>query len=940
MSDFRSFNQINIPNDIQEIFSKHTLEEYDNIKNYEHIPIKNLIKGVKKGINDTAVTDDLIKFENNIINKYLTNIITIPKKSIEFNVIQTSIHILLNFFDKDDNINLIIGNRLNHITPLLHLNKHYKNVLTDISVFNSNHSSGIIEKENDVLDNLKSIKHIRKYYGHFNYPIDKFHDLSADLPKSTYDNIIIQYPTNPKQKTAINFYFVFPKLFAELILGLSCLKNEGNLYIYFELSYPLKSFKQMLDLIVRSFKYVMIEPLNNEMIGLKCQCYDNFYFLSLEKDYWKKIEKFDNYSYINNKLNIENIIEIYKDIFYDNSKFNMSEITLLTKTKKKSKTKSNSTSNSKSNTKSKSITKYKSKHLKKSEEFKILYMFDNIQPKIYTKTDNLIKIITTMFINYHTKLNHYINIYLPLSVQSLNDMFMKEVVVKFRNLIELLIDSNFMLGREYVNLSYQMQNNYLADVFILSNNISFEIIDYGKIQYKSKTKTKTKSISKSISKTKSLPTLGFNINNFLESAKSNNTKSMDYDTTLFSSISTTKKSKRYSFDKRYGFHNLLKHTDTTGHYYDIKPYYNRLETVNKLKQKYELDGTYKYNKDVTRLVEDFKGGIKVYLNDKFKLEYKMSNGFTKLWEIYHIFKLLPNKGTVRTFHFAEAPGQFIWATSRFLNKRLPGNNKHLWKANSLNPKNETVIKQYGNVFNDVYGFMRRNPDNWLWGEDDTGDIMKSKNLLWFRKELLKWSNGHQIDCLTGDGGLSSGSDIKLLQQLDYAQLCVVATCCFPGKHCVVKTFTPFINNTEQAVTSSRPYIGMFYIYKLLFRELHLFKPYSSDPTSGEFYIIGKGFLDLDKKYLDMLLERLDNYEEDQAFFSKNSIPDYFLKQYYKFIDTITYYNTRAIERHNFLTICLSGEENNENCKDYLKKSNIETIKDVRYKKWVEMFKFA
>jgi hypothetical protein len=189
-----------------------------------------------------------------------------------------------------------------------------------------------------------------------------------------------------------------------------------------------------------------------------------------------------------------------------------------------------------------------------------------------------------------------------------------------------------------------------------------------------------------------------------------------------------------------------------------------MEIVNKKKIQYEIDGTYKYNKEVLELVEDFKGGIKHYLNKKFNLEHKMSNAFTKLWEIYHIFKILPNKPIIRTFHFAEAPGQFIWTTTRFLQKRIPSFKKHLWKANSLNPKNQKVIQKFGNVFNDVYGFMRSNPNDWLWGADNTGDITVSKNIQWFKKELGLWANGHSIDCLTGDGGLNSASDILLLEK--------------------------------------------------------------------------------------------------------------------------------------------------------------------------------
>ena len=519
----------------------------------------------------------------------------------------------------------------------------------------------------------------------------------------------------------------------------------------------------------------------------------------------------------------------------------------------------------------------------------------------------------------------------PHNNDVLTEIFYKDIIVKFRRVINMLIDSKIIVNREYISFLYGMQNNYLADIFILSNNINFEIIDYNKIKYKSK----TKSISSAKSSSDSFR---FDAGDFLKSSTRKSNLSFNYDDTFKSQLYSSSSKKNTQF-KLKGFNNLLKSINKKDHYFEVTPYYTKLEMVNNTKNKYELDGTYKYSKEVLELVEDFKGGIKHYLNSKYKMEHKMSNAFTKLWEIYHVFKIFQNKHTIRTFHFAEAPGQFIWTTKKFLEKRVPNNKVHLWKANSLNPKNAIVIKQYKSVFDDVYGFMKNNPKNWLWGEDNTGDITKSDNIMSIKRRLMHWTGDNPIDCLTGDGGINSGFDLKLLQILDYAQMCITAACCSPGKHCVVKTFTPFINNTEQAVTTTRLYVDIFYVYKLLFRELHLFKPYSSDPTSGEFYIIGKGFVGIEPEHLKKLLHVLDNFEVNQQLFAKNAIPDYFKQQYFKFVDVMVNYNTKAIERQNFLAKCLSDNVNEYNCKDYLEKSNIDTIKNVRYRKWVEMFKF-
>ena len=100
----------------------------------------------------------------------------------------------------------------------------------------------------------------------------------------------------------------------------------------------------------------------------------------------------------------------------------------------------------------------------------------------------------------------------------MNDIMNERVITQFRSIINSLIEAEIFLNREYVSFLYEMQNNYLSDIFILSNNINFEIINYNRIKYKSDSKSLTE---KSSSK---LMSLGFDAGKFLESEKMSSKK--------------------------------------------------------------------------------------------------------------------------------------------------------------------------------------------------------------------------------------------------------------------------------------------------------------------------------------------------------------------------------------------------------------------------------
>ena len=347
-----------------------------------------------------------------------------------------------------------------------------------------------------------------------------------------------------------------------------------------------------------------------------------------------------------------------------------------------------------------------------------------------------------------------------------------------------------------------------------------------------------------------------------------------------------------------------------------------------------------YNSDITkqiiRVVEDFTRGINHYL----KMPYPISNAFVKLWEIYATFNLFKGKTDIKTFHFCEAPGQFIKCTQYYISKKIKNAN-HTWKANSLNPFNKTVVDKFGaNLFKDHYGLMKNNMDSWVWGADNTGDVTKTANIKWYRELFMK----NPLDLVTGDGGLAvQDNELVVLQKLDYAQFLMTVAVSSRGGSCVIKTFTPFLSTIKESKYASGFFVGLIYLYCHFFETVNLFKPYSSNLASGEFYVIGKKFKGIDETTLNKLYGILDNFKENQTFFNKKEIPDEFTNQIFKFVEKLTELNLHSFEKLNFFMICKL--DNNEDfrketkCMDFLDTKFLDNFLKKRYDMWIEKFDF-
>jgi len=358
---------------------------------------------------------------------------------------------------------------------------------------------------------------------------------------------------------------------------------------------------------------------------------------------------------------------------------------------------------------------------------------------------------------------------------------------------------------------------------------------------------------------------------------------------------------------------------------------------------------------VKKVSEGFARGVAQYVLINFKLPRKTSNAYMKLWELYaSVPQLLPNKKQINVFHLAEAPGQWINCTRHYIETKRHKVEHYNWIANSLNPTHPTNVAKYGkNIFADDYGFLKKYPQKWLFGEDDTGDITKGKNLKWFKEYMNEFkakSGGEGLHLITGDAGMGSGSGIKLvdLQKIDYAQMCMVAICSKKGTNCVIKHFNYLNLSYEKSFEASGFFISYLYIYYLMFDSVRLIKPNTSSPNSGEFYLVGLRFTGLDDSVLNTLIKELDTFKENQCFFKKEEIPEAFTSQVIEFIEKLLELNNKQFDIVNMLLTCIvdkDGEkkankkENEKKCKKYLDKEFITKIQTKRYKEWIKTYKF-
>ena len=450
-----------------------------------------------------------------------------------------------------------------------------------------------------------------------------------------------------------------------------------------------------------------------------------------------------------------------------------------------------------------------------------------------------------------------------------------------------------------------------------------------------------------------------------------------------SALSHFKSSKRIT--KKYDF-NIL------------NEYYAKIKIAHQVKNKLLEDVKFekhsqKTPKSLKHTIDEFASGLSDYLNinsdnnNTPKLPLKINNSFLKLWEILSTFTLISHKAEqFKVLHLCEAPGQMIVCTRYWVEQNCEKLNANMenydWMANSLNPYNyetrQKYASQFGNVFSDNYGLIKDNYDKWLWGSDNTGDITNINNIKSIMNTVKKqWlggdgssnnSNGSKLDLIISDGSISinmnTQSNSLYIQKLDLAQLITVIACSSIDGYCCVKHYIPYkdINDIGNSIghnidshatnDTSSFFIGYLYMYYIAFDSISLYKPNTSNPNNGEFYVIGKGFKGISEEQLKNLMTILSTFTLNSCIIEKEHIPETFISQINNFLESMSNINILAIEKQNLLLTCYKnlGEDDLENkyaetnkilkCNNFLDEKKIDNMIIPKYKEWVKTFNFV
>ena len=129
----------------------------------------------------------------------------------------------------------------------------------------------------------------------------------------------------------------------------------------------------------------------------------------------------------------------------------------------------------------------------------------------------------------------------------------------------------------------------------------------------------------------------------------------------------------------------------------------------------------------------------------------------------------------------------------------------------------------------------------------------------------------------------------------------------------------------------------------MFQEVILMKPHTSNPNSGEFYLVGLKFIGTPDKYINKIVKQLDQFEENYCCFKAEDIPESFSKQVLEFNKSMLKLISEQHEIQNILMTCIAHKdpviEKVTKCRHYLSDKFIKDIQTKRYKEWIKQNRF-
>jgi len=220
----------------------------------------------------------------------------------------------------------------------------------------------------------------------------------------------------------------------------------------------------------------------------------------------------------------------------------------------------------------------------------------------------------------------------------------------------------------------------------------------------------------------------------------------------------------------------------------------------------------------------------------------LSRSYFKMIEMIDLidfYRLFPGE-TIRTAHVCEGPGGFIEALFDEATKK----NRSIQSSIAMTLKSKrTNIPGWKRA---AY-FLRKNKNiRILFGEDDTGDILKPENQQHFIDYVDNQEYGGKVHIYTADGGFDFSCDYTKQEEMVFPLLLASTKIGLEvlkvGGVFILKLFDYYYPST----------LDLLYFLSHFFEEWTLYKPGMSRPCNPEHYFIGKGFTGCSDEVLDII----------------------------------------------------------------------------------------
>jgi DNA-directed RNA polymerase II subunit RPB2 len=245
-----------------------------------------------------------------------------------------------------------------------------------------------------------------------------------------------------------------------------------------------------------------------------------------------------------------------------------------------------------------------------------------------------------------------------------------------------------------------------------------------------------------------------------------------------------------------------------------------------------------------------------------------TNASLKMYELIKELNLIDCDKPIRAFCDAELPGAFIVTINHFV-KTICKNPDFDWVGSSYYPEAAAKAGDLTILGDEKYGFYTNNRSNWLIGpkpnalpadvSDTTGDLMNGAVVVTLANAVhARFASTSGATLATSDAGIDVSEDYSNQEcdtsLLNYGQIIAAILALAPGGHMVTKQYT-----------FNRPFSrSLIALVSLLFEEALVVKPVTSRPGNSEIYLVGKGFLGIEKPLAEELVQRFSVYSGDKS----------------------------------------------------------------------------